>query len=180
MLLAASRRHQRFVQAGSRVVWTRRLQPAQRDLSLALRSRGRTLASTRSGLTLRERATRTPSAAASTASRRAPRAVVDPAARWSIPLVVLGGVLFASGREIGSIEYANDPGPKKGSSSRPSYLAFGGVRSLNSVDGEKFPSPRCLQQTGRSASRRASGPSSRAVSRARANLMQEAPREGEG
>ena len=111
MLLAASRR---FVLAGSRVALARRLLPAQRDLGLVLRSRGRTLASTRSGLTLRERATRW------LERRRLYRVASSLASKWWIrrPLragryVVLGGVLFASGREIGSIEYANDPVAKE-------------------------------------------------------------------
>ena len=131
MLLAASRR---FVQAGSRLVLTRRLQPAQLDLSLALRSRARTLASTRSGLTLRERATRW------LERRRLYRVASSLASKWWIrrPLragryVVLGGVLFASGREIGSIEYANDPVAKERELLEAVIRSAGGVRA--SVDG---------------------------------------------
>ena len=134
MLLAASRR---FGQAGSRLVLTRarrRLPPAQRDLSLVLRSRGRTLASTRSGLTLRERATRW------LERRRLYRVASSLASKWWIrrPLragryVVLGGVLFASGREIGSIEYANDPVAKERELLEAVIRSAGGVRA--SVDG---------------------------------------------
>ena len=64
--------------------------------------------------TLRERATRW------LERRRAYRLASSLASKWWIrrPLragryVVLGGVLFASGREIGSIEYANDPVAKE-------------------------------------------------------------------
>ena len=131
MLLAASRR---FVQAGSRVALARRLPPAQRDLSLVLRSRGRTLASTRSGLTLRERATRW------LERRRLYRVASSLASKWWIrrPLragryVVLGGVLFASGREIGSIEYANDPVAKERELLEAVIRSAGGIRA--SVDG---------------------------------------------
>ena len=112
----------------------RRLRPAQRDLSLVLRSRGRTLASTRSGLTLRERATRW------LERRRLYRVASSLASKWWIrrPLragryVVLGGVLFASGREIGSIEYANDPAAKERELLEAVIRSAGGVRA--SVDG---------------------------------------------
>ena len=112
----------------------RRLPPAQRDLSLVLRSRGRTLASTRSGLTLRERATRW------LERRRLYRVASSLASKWWIrrPLragryVVLGGVLFASGREIGSIEYANDPVAKERELLEAVIRSAGGIRA--SVDG---------------------------------------------
>jgi Zn-dependent protease with chaperone function len=96
--------------------------------------RGRTLASSRSGLTLRERAQRW------LERRRAYRLASSLASKWWIrrPLragryVVLGGVLFASGREIGSIEYANDPAAKERELLEAVIRSAGGVRA--SVDG---------------------------------------------
>ena len=46
---------------------------------------------------------------------------------------MLGGVLFASGREIGSIEYANDPVAKERELLEAVIRSAGGVRA--SVDG---------------------------------------------
>ena len=104
-------------------------QPAYRLVA----QRGSTLASKEWG-TLRERATRW------LERRRAYRLASSLASKWWIrrPLragryVVLGGVLFASGREIGSIEYANDPVAKERELLEAVIRSAGGVRA--SVDG---------------------------------------------
>ena len=115
-------------------VGTATRQPAFRVVA----QRGRTLATSRSGVqawgTLRERATRW------LERRRAYRLASSLASKWWIrrPLragryVVLGGVLFASGREIGSIEYANDPVAKERELLEAVIRSAGGVRA--SVDG---------------------------------------------
>ena len=124
-----SRARSAAVQASrARLAQSRLLQPAYR------------LASSQRGLqewgTLRERATRW------LERRRAYRLASSLASKWWIrrPLragryVVLGGVLFASGREIGSIEYANDPVAKERELLEAVVRSAGGVRA--SIDAEE-------------------------------------------